>query len=206
MHPTGIPAFSAGWRQRIPFEILKVSLLFSSIPLCYDICNIMVEIAHPKLDKRFYKNAILYFIKYCNNKYLHATKLNKLLYYLDFVYFRDHKKIVTGDVYIHQGYGPVPSRVDEILAELKNEGAIDTEAVSNNDVEMINFSLKDDSKFDETIFPADQKKLLKQICDEFGNWPTEKIVAQTHLEAPWFYSKPYEIVDYAYARDMDFFK
>lgn len=166
----------------------------------------MGETMYSKLDERAYKNAVLYFIKYCNNKYLHATKLNKLLYYLDFVYFRDHKKSVTGDIYIHQGYGPVPSRVDEILTKLKKEGAIDTEAVPNNDVEMINFSLKDKSKFNESIFSADQKKLLKQICDEFGNWPTEKIVAQTHLEAPWFYSKPYEVVDYAYARDIDLFK
>src|SRR3989338_6167326 len=166
----------------------------------------MVEITRPKLDERSYKNAVLFFIKYCNNQYLHATKLNKLLYYLDFIYFRDHKKSVTGDVYIHQGYGPVPSRVDEILAGLRNEGAIDTEAVSHNDVERINFSLKDISQFDETVCSSEQKKLLKQICDEFGNWSTEKIVAQTHLEAPWFYSKPYQVVDYAYARDIDLFK
>jgi len=166
----------------------------------------MVKTMCPKLDERIYKNAVLYFIKYCNNKYLHATKLNKLLYYLDFVYFRDHKKSVTGDVYIHQGYGPVPSHIDEILAKLKNEGTIDTEVAPHNDAEMINFFLKDKTKVDESIFCADQKKLLKQICDEFGNWPTEKIVAQTHLEAPWFYSKPYEIVDYAYAHDIDLFK
>ena len=158
------------------------------------------------LDERVYKNAVLYFIKYCNNQYLHATKLNKLLYYLDFVSFRDYKKPVTGDVYIHQGYGPVPARIDEILAKLQSDGAIDTEAIPHNDSEMINFALKDESKFDESVFSSDQKKLLKQICDEFGNWPTEKIVAQTHLEAPWFYSKPYEIVDYAYARDIDFFR
>ena len=166
----------------------------------------MVKIIQPKLDERVYKNAILYFIKYCNNKYLHATKLNKLLYYLDFVSFRDQKKSATGDVYIHQGYGPVPSRVDEILASLKKEGAIDTVAVTSNNGEMINFSLKDESQFNESVFSIGQKKLLKQICDEFGNWPTEKIVAQTHLEAPWFYSKPYEIVDYGYARDIDFFR
>ena len=166
----------------------------------------MGEVSNVKIDERLYKNAVLYFIKYCNNKYLHATKLNKLLYYLDFVYFRDHKKSVTGDVYIHQGYGPVPSHVNEILANLKNDGAIDTEAIPHNDTEMINFSLKDSSQFDETVFSDNQKRLLKQICDEFGNWPTEKIVAQTHLEAPWFYSKPYEIVDYAYARDIDIFK
>ena len=166
----------------------------------------MVKTICPQIDDSAYKNAVLYFIKYCNNQYLHATKLNKLLYYLDFVYFRDHKKSVTGDVYIHQGYGPVPSRIDEVLADLKKDGAIDTSAVPYNGEEMINFSLKDSSKFDETVFLTDQKKLLRQICDEFANWPTEKIVAQTHLEAPWFYSKPYEVVDYAYARDIDFFK
>lgn len=166
----------------------------------------MSSSVNPKINERLYKNAVLYFIKYCNNQYLHATKLNKLLYYLDFVHFRDHKKPVTGDVYIHQGYGPVPSQIDEVLTTLKSEGSIDTKAMPYNDEEMINFSLKNESKPDESVFSQEQKKLLKQICDEFGNWPTEKIVAQTHLEAPWFYSKPYEIVDYGYARDIDFFR
>ena len=166
----------------------------------------MVEALNPKINEDIYKSAVLYFIKYCNNQYLHSTKLNKLLYYLDFIYFRDNKKSVTGDIYIHQGYGPVPSRVDDILTSLKNDGAINTEVLSYKDGELIQFELKDPKIFDEDIFPADQKKLLKQICDEFGNWPTDKIVAQTHLEAPWFYSKPYEVVDYAYARDIDFFK
>ena len=166
----------------------------------------MVALTRPKIDERAYKNAVLYFIKYCNNQYLHATKLNKLLYYLDFIYFRDHAQSVTGDRYIHQGYGPVPTHIDEILTTLKSEGTIDTESVPHNDSEMINFKLKDNSKLDESVFSPEQKELLKHICDEFGSWPTEKIVAQTHLEAPWFYSKPYEVVDYAYARDIDFFR
>lgn len=166
----------------------------------------MAVLTHPKIDERAYKNAVLFFIKYCNNQYLHATKLNKLLYYLDFIHFRDHKKPVTGDVYIHQGYGPVPSRMNEILTALKNEDIIDTKVVDYKDGELVHFELKSPEKLDESIFSADQKKLLKQICDEFGSWPTEKIVAQTHLEAPWFYSKPYEPVDYAYARDIDFFR
>jgi len=166
----------------------------------------MVKTICPTIDERVYTNAVLYFIKYCNNQYLHATKLNKLLYYLDFIYFRDHKKTVTGDIYIHQGYGPVPSQIDEILSKLKTEEVIDTKAVDYKDGEMISFEIKNIKKFDESVFSTDQKKLLKQICDEFGNWPTEKIVAQTHLEAPWFYSKPYEVVDYAYARDIDFFR
>jgi uncharacterized phage-associated protein len=166
----------------------------------------MVEITQTKIDERMYQNAVLYFLKYCNNKYLHATKLNKLLYYLDFIYFRDHKKTVTGDVYIHQGYGPVPLHIDEVLAKLKSDRVIDTEAIDYKNGEMVHFELKNPDRLDETVFSVDQKKLLKRICDEFGSWPTEKIVAQTHLEAPWFYSKPYEVVDYAYARDIDFFR
>ncbi len=159
-----------------------------------------------KIDQRLYKNAVLYFIKYCNNRYLHQTKLNKLLYYLDFISYRDNKKSVTEDVYIHKQYGPVPAHADEILTQLKQQGAIGTSMSSHKDGEMISFELKDESQLDESVFSPEQKKLLKEICDEFGGWPTEKIVAQTHLEAPWFYSKPYEIVDYAYAQDIGFFR
>ena len=119
----------------------------------------MVLTFRQKLNERVYKNAILFFVKYCNNQYLHATKLNKLLYYLDFIYFRDHKKPVTGDVYIHQGYGPVPSRVDEILATLQNEGAIGTDTVDYKDGELVRFELKDPTQFDEAVFSSDQEKL-----------------------------------------------
>lgn len=166
----------------------------------------MVGTTCQKINARAYSNAVLYFIKYCNNQYLHATKLNKLLYYLDFIFFRDRKESVTGDIYIHQEYGPVPSRIDEVLTGLKSDGMIDTKSVDYKNGELIRFEIKNPEGLDESAFSVDQKKLLKQICDEFGNWPTEKIVAQTHLEAPWFYSKPYEVVDYAYARDIDFFK
>src|SRR3989338_1525387 len=157
-----------------------MAVLHINTYLCYYLCNTMVKTICPTIDERVYTNAVLYFIKYCNNQYLHATKLNKLLYYLDFIYFRDHKKTVTGDIYIHQGYGPVPSQIDEILSKLKTEEVIDTEAVDYKDGEMISFEIKNIKKFDESVFSTDQKKLLKQICDEFGNWPTEKIVAQTH--------------------------
>lgn len=157
------------------------------------------------LNERAYKSAVLYFIKYCNNKYLCVTKLNKLLYYLDFISYRNTGKPLTGDTYIHEQYGPVPASVSEVLASLRSEGAIETSTVAYKNGEKIEFSLKDNAQFDESVFSADEKKLLKAICDEFGDWSTDKIVAQTHLEAPWFYSKPFEVVDYEYARDIDFF-
>jgi len=156
-----------------------------------------------KINKSKYENAILYFIKYCNNQYLGATKLNKLLYYLDFLSYRDTEKSVTGDLYIHKQYGPVPSKVDDILTDLHKNKMVGIDKIVYKDGEM--FKYKSMKAPDLSVFTAVEKKLLENICKEFCLWSKDKIVNQTHLEAPWFYSKPYDVVDYKYAKDLEFF-
>jgi uncharacterized phage-associated protein len=155
------------------------------------------------VHKEKYYNAILYFIKYCNNQYLGATKLNKLLYYLDFISYRDTGHQITGDVYIHNQYGPVPANINEILAELYAKGAVRAEVRQYKDGEAFKYQKLTDPDLD--IFNTYEKELLSNICKEFSLWSTDKIVNQTHLEAPWFYSKPLEAVDYNYANDIEFF-
>jgi uncharacterized phage-associated protein len=156
------------------------------------------------LNKNKYKNAILYFIKYCNNKYLGATKLNKLLYYLDFINYRDRQNSVTGDFYIHNHYGPTPNEVLSVVSEMAENKEIEITKDPFEDSHTISFkALKD---IDEKVFNKEEKELLKNICKEFSDWSTDKIVEQTHLESPWFYSKPFEKVDYKYSSDIDFFE
>ncbi len=150
-----------------------------------------------------YQNSILYFIKYCNNQYLGATKLNKLIYYLDFISYRDRKQNVTGDKYIHMDYGPVGSGVNEVLGDLQKEGKIHIERVPYGENGTFNYAALSDPDMD--VFDSYEKKLLDNICKEFILWSTDKIVDQTHLEAPWFYSKPYDEVDYNYSKDIEFF-
>src|ERR1700739_828590 len=112
---------------------------------------------------------------------------------------------VTGDIYLKQEYGPVPSRADEIIAELKSEGRILTDVVPSRGNGRVQFELSPSATVDESVFSREQRELLDNICNEFSSWSREKIVNQTHLEAPWFFSKPFEIVDYEYAKDIDFF-
>jgi uncharacterized phage-associated protein len=159
------------------------------------------------LNLEQYRNAILYFVKFCNNDLLGRTKLYKLLYYLDFISHRDTGKSVTGDVYIKQDYGPVPARVDEMITSLREEGKITTDLVpATNGTQRVKFALTPDTVVNESVFDETQRKLLENICTEFSSWTREKIVNQTHLEAPWFFSKPFEIVDYDYSKDIDFFQ
>lgn len=157
-----------------------------------------------KMNTIKYKNALLYFIKYCNNQYLGATKLNKLLYYLDFISYRDRQQSITGDKYLHKQYGPVPENIDEVLAGLHKDGLVDIERVSYKASDTFKYETKEEP--DLTVFDDYERKLLENICTEFSLWPTDKIVNQTHLEAPWFYSKPYDVVDYDYSKDIEFFE
>jgi uncharacterized phage-associated protein len=162
-----------------------------------------MKITCPKLNGDKYKNAILFFLTYCNNDYLGKTKLNKLFYYLDFISYRDKNKTITGDVYLHKTYGPVPENLDEILVELKDEGSIQVETIPYKEADKFKFIALSDPK--TKIFSKYEEDLLKYICGKFLLWSTEKIVGQTHLEAPWFYSKPYEKVEMKYSSNIDFF-
>ena len=82
-----------------------------------------------KQQEKKYKHTVLYFIKHCNNKYLGDTKLNKLLYYFDFIHYREQGVSATGDVYCHLDFGPVPKKAREIISSLVGDGAIEREEV-----------------------------------------------------------------------------
>ena len=133
---------------------------------------------------------------------MHATKLNKLVYYLDFLNYRDRDVSVTGDVYYNKQFGPVPNSIKEILDGLQRKKAlvIEEDPYKENHTRKSYEAKKDP---DMSAFSKEEKSLLQDICKEFKNYSTDKIVAQTHLEAPWFYSKPQQKIDYDYAYSIE---
>lgn len=153
------------------------------------------------LHQEKYQNAILYFMQHCNNQYLGATKLNKLLYYLDFLNYRDRGESVTGDEYYHMQYGPVPSSVDVVMSVLRESGKLEVTGEPFGETTRKIYKAKE--KSDITVFSKEEQQLLADICKEFKDYDTDKIIAQTHLEAPWFYSRPHQKIDYDYAHSIE---
>ena len=157
-----------------------------------------------RINKPKYLNSLLFFIKECNNQYLGVVKLNKLFYYLDFIYYRDHKTLVTGDKYFCKEFGPVPAKIDQIIAEAKKEELLDIEELFTKRGKRTKFkALKN---YDLKVFNEEEKDLLYKIVKQFKSYSTDRIVAQTHLEAPWFYADLYEEIDYNYAKDIELFQ
>jgi len=56
---------------------------------------------------------------------LGATKLNKILWFADCEFYRRHGRSLTGEVeYVRKDNGPCPVQMNDVIARLKQEGAI----------------------------------------------------------------------------------
>ena len=156
------------------------------------------------INKEKYNNLFLYFVKNCNTKNLGKTKLNKLIYYADFLSYRDLGKPMTGDVYIRRDYGPVGKRANMVRGVLTRTGRINEEEIKiDSEKKQFRYTMAEFSGVDMSVFTKEEKSLLKKICKKFKGYSTDQIVAQTHLEAPWFYSGKEKEIEYEYAHSIE---
>lgn len=130
-------------------------------------------------------NSIIYFLN--NTKNCGKTKLFKLLYYLDFMHFRETGRAVTGLDYYAWDYGPVPKTLyDEInnpTPDLKENVFIPTKA-DKNDKSFV--ELKAKKKFDNKYFTKRELRILKNVAFIFRDVKAEEIMEASHLpNHPW---------------------
>ena len=155
--------------------------------------------------KAKYQNAILYFAKNLNPYQLGKTKLAKLLYYFDFISYRDREKQVTGTLYYKQEYGPLAKDLSEIIGDLVEEKKlkVDQVVVHNNEKQKDQFRVLKDP--DETVFDEYEQTLLRKLVNKYADVVTEVMVAKSHLEAPWVKAQNGAALDYNFAFDIEDF-
>ena len=150
-------------------------------------------------------NSIIYFLN--NTKNCGKTKLFKLLYYLDFMHFRETGRAVTGLDYYAWDYGPVPKTLyDEInnpSPDLKENVFIPTKA-DKNDKSFV--ELKAKKKFDNKYFTKRELRILKNVAFIFRDAVADDMVEASHLpNHPWDKTiktkGEYEKIDYMLALD-----
>ena len=130
-------------------------------------------------------NAWIYFSK--NTRVCGKTKLFKLLYFLDFIHFRETGKSVTGLDYYAWDKGPVPQ---DLFHELKQPNKDLQEAVT-----LLEKSADEDDKlcrviarkpFDANFFSRREMKIMKNLSFIFKDALAKDMVEITHLTgAPW---------------------
>lgn len=128
-------------------------------------------------------NAIIFFLK--KTKYCGKIKLFKLLYFLDFLHFKQTARSVTGLHYYAWEWGPVPK---DLFFELNNPGAdlakcisIPKEAVSDDFFKMV-----PRCNFDKRYFTPREIKLMEQLAYVFKDAKANEMSDVSHLpNMPW---------------------
>lgn len=128
------------------------------------------------------------------------TKLAKLLYLADFVWFYNNLESMSGMKYRKIEFGPVPDTYFRALAELENDGLISI--TRKGDAILVGES--EASKRDRLLsLNIEEKKLIKQISKKWKNKRTNEIVKFTHDQLPYSICETNEIIPYALITQED---
>jgi len=152
-----------------------------------------------------YKNAVLFFAKNLNKFQLGKTKLAKLLYYLDFISYRDKKKTVTGTLYYKQEFGPLAKDLTQIIGDLVSEKKLKVNSFVNekDGIKKDEFIALDG--YNDKVFNDYEKTLMRKLVSRYGSLSTDILVAKSHIEAPWVKAQNGGVLDFDNASDIDDF-
>lgn len=134
----------------------------------------------------------------------YKTKLNKLLFYADFLMFRKSCFSISGVRYVAIDRGPVPNNFNSVFEYLFNTGIVDIQYTQFPQGYMgEQFVGKCDRPFDASMFTSDELATLNHVAATFRDVSTGDIVEMSHLEDAWTQNqadkKP---ISYRYAFDL----
>ena len=110
---------------------------------------------------------------------LFPTKLNKQLFYSDFLCYRLHGRSMSGLRYQAIKYGPVPFHYDTIYDNIEG---VEKDIVIRHNTE--SSCLRCDG-FDTSVFSQEEIKVLETVLEKTKSMTTEQIVAISHKEPAW---------------------
>ena len=124
------------------------------------------------------KNIMLYILNRCDEVW--CTKMNKLLFYTDFMSYRERGMAMSGLSYRAIDFGPVPERWDRVYSEFP-EVRQELRQVGDFVGSVLIASVEPDY----TMFTDDELKVLNSICTHFGKMSSREISRISHDEEAW---------------------
>jgi len=150
-----------------------------------------------KFDFSKLLNAILYLCK----EGVYKTTLNKLLFFADFLHYRDYAVSITGLRYAHLPHGPTPDNYDLLYGILVQfEILEDKEIIFNEDVSGIKYHSNQEPNLN--IFDNSELKVLTSIKDYFKAFTARKIRDFSHNEKGYNETNNSDIISYEYAENL----
>ena len=117
-------------------------------------------------------------VKCADDTYYSATKLNKVLFYSDFLAYKLYGEPITGADYFALPHGPVPRRLLPIRSEMEKAGDIAIQRYTQHRVVALR-----DPEYD--IFAAREIALVDKVIDILRDRDAREVSEITHLFLGW---------------------
>ena len=128
------------------------------------------------------KNLMLRILESCSDVW--CTKMNKLLFYIDFLAFRNCGMAISGLSYRAIEFGPVPDKWDRVYSEFQ-----EIEQVLKPVGDFEGNLLAATQKADMSMFAEDEIKLIDMVCARFGKCSARELSHISHEEKAWINHK-----------------
>ena len=147
------------------------------------------------LDPDKFRELVLYIVNRSKDDHrFGATKLNKLLYYIDTRSYLELDYPITGATYRRLPAGPVPRAIMAAKRQLVDAGAISIEKRPYfNYLQERLAPLKD---ADLSLFEEREVQIIDEVIDQLREYNGSELSAFSHAEWGWRLMDNYEVIPY----------
>lgn len=132
----------------------------------------------------------------------YKTKINKLLFYTDFLMYKRTAHSMTGITYKAIPYGPVPAEYDKLYIKLADDNKINIVPIAFNDGNYGEKIVGSENSFND--FSKIELEVLSSVINQFKTSTTKEVVDLSHIEPAWIENEPErQLISYQkYAFDL----
>jgi len=147
------------------------------------------------------KNLILYIAE--NSNGILKTKVNKLLFYIDFLFFKKFTISITGNKYVRLQFGPIPDNYDDIINLMVREDLLEKhEVIFNRNKSIVGEELAAKFPADKEAFNEDEIKIIDFCIEKFKKFNCGQISEYSHREKPYKETEEKALISYRLAKDL----
>ncbi len=152
-----------------------------------------------KMDNRVRLAKYVLFFANNMNSNLYKTKLNKLLFYTQFLFYKRYGEALLENDFIKDYYGPVLGELDSYIEEFSEAKLIATKRTMYGTV------IAPKVKLNAESYTERELAVLNEVCDYFDSYSSTRISDYSHREPLWKETELKDVIPIGEAYKLDDF-
>lgn len=126
-----------------------------------------------------------------------STKLNKILFFVEFTHLRRHHRVVSGGEFQKLPHGPAPRRLLPVRRQLVDQGA--AQLVEEDFLGRPQHRLVPQRPADLTLFAAEELQTIEDVLAQLAGMTGTQVSELSHQEPGWRLTEVGETIPFSTA-------